>query len=184
MHTHIVSQNVTGQSMHRGRSPVRGLRAAFHGRWFSLAVMAAFLVWGGHAAAGDHISLSDSVPRAAFTAEIEDREPVDDLKRLSTESDRVRFFTEIRDMQGSTVTHIWEYQGETQARVDFNVGGPRWRVWSSKTLLPAWTGEWQVYVVDEEGEILASGSLDYYDEDDDSPGDDEADRDADDGDDY
>lgn len=94
------------------------------------------------------------VARAQFTTGIEDREPVDDIDRLDSSHDQVFFFTELRGMQGRTVTHRWMHDGEVQATVDFDVGGSRWRVWSSKDLLPDWSGGWSVVVVDEEGEQL------------------------------
>lgn len=91
------------------------------------------------------------VARAQFTTGIEGREPVNDLFRIDTGQDQVIFFTELSDLEGRTVTHRWMHDGEVQATVDFDVGGPRWRVWSSKDLLPGWTGAWTVEVVDETG---------------------------------
>lgn len=91
------------------------------------------------------------VARAQFTTGIEDREPVNDFFRIDTSHERVIFFTELRDLDGHTVTHRWMHDGKVQAAVDFEVGGPRWRVWSSKDLLPGWTGAWTVQVVDETG---------------------------------
>ena len=91
------------------------------------------------------------VARAQFTTGIENREPVDDFFRIDTTHDRVLFFTELRDLEGRTVIHRWMHDGNVEATVDFGVGGPRWRVWSSKDLLPDWTGAWTVEVVDETG---------------------------------
>lgn len=103
------------------------------------------------------------VARAQFTTGIEDREPVDDLSRLDTSRDQVFFFTELRGLEGRTITHRWMHDGEVQATVDFEVGGPRWRVWSSKDLLPDWTGGWTVVVVDDEGEQLDIRTFIYAD---------------------
>ncbi|MFA7620175.1 MAG: DUF2914 domain-containing protein, partial [Thiohalomonadaceae bacterium] len=68
---------------------------------------------------------------------------------------RIYFFTELRDMEGQTVSHRWEQDGEVMAEVPFNVGGPRWRVWSSKNIDSGATGEWSVAVVDGAGNELA-----------------------------
>jgi hypothetical protein len=45
--------------------------------------------------------------------------------------------------------------------VKFNVGGPRWRIWSSKTLLPQWTGEWRVSIIDGSGNKVGEGTFNY-----------------------
>ncbi len=50
-----------------------------------------------------------SVVRSAFTRDIEQREPTEDLQNLTNENTQVKFFTELRDMSGQTVIHRWEY---------------------------------------------------------------------------
>ncbi|MDZ7662363.1 DUF2914 domain-containing protein [Thiohalophilus sp.] len=104
---------------------------------------------------------SGSVMRSAFTTRIEDREPVDDVAQLDNETREVYYFTELRDMEGQTARHRWEYQGEVMAEVEFNVKGPRWRVWSSKRILPDWTGEWTVSVINAADEVIATDSVSY-----------------------
>ena len=64
-------------------------------------------------------------------------------------------------MEGHAITHRWQQGGETRAEVTFNVAGNRWRVWSSKTLVPEWIGEWQVSVVDEGGNVISQESFAY-----------------------
>lgn len=102
-----------------------------------------------------------TVARAAITNAIENREPVGNLADVTTETEKVYYFTELRDMEGQTVTHRWEHNGETFAEVEFQVGGPRWRVFSSKNLTPDWTGEWQVSVVDASGNRLRADTFMY-----------------------
>lgn len=106
-----------------------------------------------------------SVARADFTSEVVDREPVDSVDSLTTDVQRVAFFTELEDMEGQTITHVWEYQGEIMAEVPFTVGGPRWRVWSSKNMMPEWTGEWTVSVLNGSGELLDQDSFQYVEGD-------------------
>lgn len=101
------------------------------------------------------------VVRAVFTTAIERYEPVDAIEVMSNELNEARFFTEIRDMDGRTLVHRWEYRGRVQAEVPFQIRGPRWRVYSVKKLRPIWTGEWTVHVVDEEDNVLYSATLDY-----------------------
>ena len=103
----------------------------------------------------------DGVARSAFTSAIQDREPTDQIGQLSNDNTQVYFFTEISGMNGHTITHRWEHGGEVRAEVTFNIGGDRWRVWSSKNLQPSLLGEWQVAVVDEGGNVIAQESFAY-----------------------
>lgn len=102
-----------------------------------------------------------SVARSAFTTEVADREPTEDLQNLTNDNGHVKFFTELRDMSGQTAIHRWEYDGKVVAEVEFNVKGQRWRVWSSKNLVPAWTGDWKVSVVNGAGDIISEKNLSY-----------------------
>lgn len=100
-----------------------------------------------------------SVVRSSFTTNVQDREPVDKLNSATLEQERVFYFTELRDMSGQTATHRWEKDGEVQAEVKFDVRGPRWRVWSSKSFMPTSTGEWKVSVLNGAGQVIAEESL-------------------------
>ena len=102
-----------------------------------------------------------SVVRSAFTRTIDEREPTEDLQNLTNENGQVKFFTELRDMSGQTAIHRWEYDGKVVAEVEFNVKGPRWRVWSSKSFVPQWTGDWKVSVVNGAGEVISEKNLSY-----------------------
>lgn len=102
-----------------------------------------------------------SVVRSTFTTAIEDREPVNDMKTITNNEGKVFYYTELRDMSGQTATHRWEYNGEVKAEVKFNVGGPRWRVWSSKSFVPGWTGDWKVSVINGAGEIISEDMFNY-----------------------
>jgi hypothetical protein len=106
-------------------------------------------------------STTSHVKRATFASAIVDREPVDDIDSLTTAVDKIFFFTEIVDMAGQTVTHRWTFGGEVVAEVPFAIGGPRWRVYSSKQLAPEMTGQWTVTVVDSSGAALGEDSFVY-----------------------
>ena len=102
-----------------------------------------------------------TVARAQFTSAIENREPTDQLTSLTNDQTRVYFFTELKDMANQRATHRWEYKGEVKSEVGFDVGANRWRVFSSKTLDPSWTGEWKVTVVDANGNTLGANTFTY-----------------------
>ncbi len=101
------------------------------------------------------------VARFQLTRAVDEREPVDSIDQLSNDQRLVFFFTELRNFEGHTLTHRWEYNRQVMGEVPFEVGGPRWRVWSSKNLEPIWLGEWRVSVVDEAGAVVASKTFTY-----------------------
>ncbi|GAB4288270.1 MAG: hypothetical protein Kow0096_00530 [Thiohalomonadaceae bacterium] len=101
------------------------------------------------------------VARAIVTSGISEREPVDELSQVAGESTKVYFFTELRGMQGQRVLHRWVHKDTVMAEVGFDVNGPRWRVWSSKNMMPDWQGTWQISVVDGNGEVLVSREFTY-----------------------
>lgn len=101
------------------------------------------------------------VARSAFTREIVDREPVDQVTVLENDTTRIYFFSELVGLEGETVMHQWEYNGEVMAVVPFEVGGPRWRVNSSKELDPGRLGEWTVRVILGEGNELGVDRFTY-----------------------
>ena len=96
-----------------------------------------------------------SVSRSAVTRGIVDREPQDELTRVGNDLPEIFYFTELRDLEGDTVVHRWEWNGQVMAEVSFQVGGPRWRVNSSKSLDASWLGQWSVSVLDGAGQVLS-----------------------------
>lgn len=98
-----------------------------------------------------------NVVRAAFSSAIENREPVDQLTQSS--ANRIYYFSELRGMSGQRVTHRWEHNGKIMAEVPFEVGGDRWRIYSSKRILPEWNGEWKASVVSSDGSELAVNTV-------------------------
>jgi hypothetical protein len=106
---------------------------------------------------------NDNVRRAVFTTSVVDREPVDELVSIPSDADQICFFSEIVNLAGGLITHRWIHGGETMAEVTFDIGGPRWRVYSRKTLLPGQTGSWTVEVVDGGGNTLQRMMLDRED---------------------
>lgn len=102
------------------------------------------------------------VARAIFTTAIAEREPVDNLESLPNNIQQLYFFSDLRGLAGKIVTHRWEFNDKLMAEITFKVGnGVRWRVYSSKNLLPEWTGTWTVVVSDESGAVLERKSIEY-----------------------
>ncbi len=96
------------------------------------------------------------VVRDAVAEGIIDREPVDTGQVFSPNLGRVYYFTEVESSGLSgEITHVWYFGDREMARVTLPVEGPRWRTWSSKGILPGWTGQWKVEAVSTEGTVLA-----------------------------
>lgn len=114
-----------------------------------------FCLWSAPITAQDQASdpsIADRrIARAQFTTAIVNREPVDRVLVVSPPVEEVYFFTDIRHMEGDTATHSWRYRGELISKVSFEVGGPRWRVFSKVRLEPYQFGEWSVTVTDGSG---------------------------------
>ncbi len=105
--------------------------------------------------------ISGSVSRSAFTLAVVNREPREHITELSNDQFHIYFFTELKGLAGQTVIHRWSYNGQNMADIEFDIGAPRWRIWSSKVLLPDWTGQWTVAVINELGQEIFSDSFEY-----------------------
>jgi hypothetical protein len=117
--------------------------------------LAALLVFSSSSIAGE-------VSRALFTIGIDNREPVIMVDSIDSNSYRsISFFTELNDLSGHNITHQWTHNDKVMFEKTFEVKSARWRVWTSKTLIPSWTGSWTVNVLDDDREILASNSFEY-----------------------
>jgi hypothetical protein len=108
-----------------------------------------------------------SVSRSQFTRAVFDREPVDDVVSPVEDGAAILFFSELRDLTGQTVHHVWRCQDGRTVRIRFAVRGPRWRVWSRRHALGC--GSWQVSVERRKASlavatmtIVTTVSLDVY----------------------
>lgn len=91
------------------------------------------------------------VARAMFTTTINDREPTNRVLILENKITKLYFFSDLRHLQGRTITHRWEYEGRVVGEESFQVNGARWRIYSRRKMDPNMLGYWTVVVVDEDG---------------------------------
>lgn len=107
-------------------------------------------------------SLAGEVSRALFTIGVDNREPVIMVDSIDSSAYKsISFFTELNDLSGHNITHQWTFNDKIMFEKTFEVNGSRWRVWTSKTLIPSWTGTWTVNVLDDDRSVLASNSFEY-----------------------
>ena len=107
------------------------------------------------------VLIAGSVTRTLFTREVKDLEPVDTVSVLTNDKTRITYFTEIHGMAGQTITHRWEFNGKIVLEKKHEVESSRWRAYTSKTLDPAWLGEWKASVVDAAGGTLSVNTFTY-----------------------
>ena len=106
-------------------------------------------------------SAGAQVARAVFALDMQGREPQQVVTQLDTSAEKVFFFTELVGLEGRTITHRWEHDGQVVAEIPFAVSAQRWRVYSSKRLPPGSQGRWTVSVIDDSGKALHSETLGY-----------------------
>lgn len=107
-------------------------------------------------------SYAGEVSRAVFTIGVDNREPVLSVDSINSSSyNTISFFTELNNLSAHNITHQWTYNNQVMFEKTFEVTGDRWRVWTSKTLSPEWTGVWTVHVLDDDRSVISSKSFEY-----------------------
>ncbi len=90
----------------------------------------------------------------------ETRAVIGEATTFPAEGEKVYCLTRVHGMSPpTTVTHAWYHEGKTMARVDLPVGSENWRTWSFKSKFPAWTGSWEVKVLDQDGMVLGAAGF-------------------------
>ena len=101
-----------------------------------------------------------AVEEIQICSAVEGRLPAGVDTAFSAAIERVYCFTRIKNTgENSGVVHVWYYKDSEMARIDLAVRAASWRTWSSKRILPSWTGEWRVDVLSPDGNVLASKSF-------------------------
>jgi hypothetical protein len=84
----------------------------------------------------------------AFCTAVVEREPLSRDSSFSADIGQIFCWTNVLNDGGEgSVEHVWYYNGEEKARVELPANYARNRVWSSKKILPEWTGKWTVAVM-------------------------------------
>jgi hypothetical protein len=127
-------------------------------RWLtaSLTIVLVTVTW---AAAQEETQPGETseltVTRAVIARAVEGREPVGEGTEFPPDVQELACFTKIEGTAEETVIyHTWRHGDEVKARVELSIRGSSWRTWSTKQILPHWTGEWSVKVEDADGNLL------------------------------
>lgn len=98
-----------------------------------------------------------SVDQLVFCREVRERNPLEVDTQFPDTVGRVFCHTRISADQPPThISHVWYYQDVQMAVVDLAVNDSPWRTWSSKCIVPEWTGLWRVDVISEDGVVIRS----------------------------
>lgn len=88
---------------------------------------------------------------------ITDRTPTGAATSFGADVGTLYCWSKITGAKGeAAVKHVWSHEGKEMLSVDLPVKSISWRTLSHKSILPSWTGNWEVKVVDAGGATLAS----------------------------
>ena len=86
---------------------------------------------------------------------VEDRMPVGAAESFPPDVENVFLWCKVTGATDSTSIQVAWYHGDKEmAAVELPVKSASWRTWSSKRILPEWTGDWTVRVLDAAGNGL------------------------------
>lgn len=98
-----------------------------------------------------------AVAQAVITTGVQDLQPADSLGSVPADVGTVYCWTRITGAEGDVqIEHVWYHGDQEMARVPLRVAGSNWRTFSSKRIVPEWTGQWRVDVVGPNGNVLDS----------------------------
>jgi hypothetical protein len=107
------------------------------------------------------VAQTEEAPKSALTADaqlctgVQERMPVGMADSFAPEVGQVYLWCKISGNSGeTTIKHVWLYQGKEMATVDLTVKNSGWRTWSAKKILPEWTGDWTVKILDSNGAVI------------------------------
>jgi Protein of unknown function (DUF2914) len=96
---------------------------------------------------------SNAVTRAVISTGIMNHEPTDSLSQVPSTTSKVFFFTQIKGMEGKTITHRWMKDGSKVADIKISIGSKNFRCHSSR-VVSGKTGYWTAQVLDSDGKKL------------------------------
>lgn len=132
------------------------------GFFVCLAAVICFATTGWSQEASQPAEMTDSmsaikIEKGVICQGVIERAPVGIGEVFAKETGKLYCFTHLVGAEpDSKIIHNWYYQDELKASVQLNVRSNDFRTWSSKTILPEWTGEWMVEILSADGTPLKS----------------------------
>lgn len=106
------------------------------------------------------------IKRAILAENIEKMAPVGWLENTVPKYVRkVYFYTLVEGAEGKTLYHRWIYRQQIMATIPLNIRSASFRTWSSKRMSSAWTGDWQVEVLDPDQNVIFRHTFIYSKQD-------------------
>lgn len=107
------------------------------------------------------VASPENVARAALASSIRGGVPKTELKQTFVSlkklpSRYVYFFTEVNGLKGKTLYHAWKYRGKKVTEIKIKVGDSAWRSYSGKAMSKKKLGAWEVTLLDDKRNVLAS----------------------------
>ena len=105
------------------------------------------------------------IQKYAFCERIEKRQPVGVKKIFPPDIGRIYLWTTVTGAKKPTkIKHIWYYNKKKMLEITLPVKYKRTRTWSYKNILPEWTGDWYVEVVNEVGKVIGKFTFSIKDD--------------------
>ncbi len=96
-----------------------------------------------------------SVEESSIALDVIDRMPVGSDSTFVASVGRVFCWTRVAGAEGEVaIHHVWFHGDQEMADTELRIGGSPWRTWSSKAIVPEWTGAWRVEVRDSAGNVI------------------------------
>ncbi len=99
------------------------------------------------------------IARITFSTRIKKRQPVDSITTISYKQRNVYLFTEIENMRGKYITHVWYFDDKEVFKKRFKIKGSSWRIWTRKTITESMIGKWKGVIIDDTGKVLITKQL-------------------------
>lgn len=96
-----------------------------------------------------------------FGTQVNKRQIVKSDTSFANNIHKIYCYTRVTGAQDTTakIFHVWYYKDQEKARIPLPIKSGDWRTWSSKSILPQWSGRWRVMIEDQNGEVLATKSF-------------------------
>lgn len=125
-------------------------------RFWGAVVLGLVLMIAASGTARAELSVSEGV----IATGVESLTPEGAAESFPASVGKLYAFTHVNGAEGeTTIKHLWFHGDNLMAEVELPVRSPSWRTYSSKTILPDWTGPWRVDVTAEDGTVIQSLSF-------------------------